>query len=277
MIGKLLRTATQQAIADLRTNIAGISFVNFILTPGVILGISAFLGDRDVAGGTISVGQYLISGVIGAYGTMLIIQIANEVYLERLNGTMLRVKTLPHGVPSWMLGKSMSAGSIIALQAIIIGVLGVPIMLGAPEQIPVVIGVGLVSIIAHLPLAFLVATLVRGVWTALGAYGIGLVLFIFSGAAFPLNILPTWAETTGMIFPGYWATAISQSLILDDALLGALRPETYPLWVGVAVIAAWVIVGSALAVKLTEKTFRKETFGSLLSTNVQMERYMGMS
>ncbi|WP_126416030.1 hypothetical protein [Trueperella bialowiezensis] len=48
-------------------------------------------------------------------------------------------------------------------------------------------------------------------------------------------------------------------------------------WIAIAVIALWFVVGSVVAAWLTEKSFTKETIGTLIVSNARMEKYMGMS
>ncbi|VEI12860.1 hypothetical protein [Trueperella bialowiezensis] len=181
MIRNIVSTGLRQAKADIRPNLMGIGLVNFIFTPALLLIIAKFLDGRQLAETQTTVGSFLISGLIGAFGTILIMQVASEVYMEHLNGTLLRVKTLPHGVPSWMIGKALSAGALVFLQALIVGTVGVVVLIGDSSKIPAVIAVSIISILAHIPLAFIVSTWARGIWTALLAYAAGLVLLLISG------------------------------------------------------------------------------------------------
>lgn len=276
MIPSILRTAVIQAKADLRPNIIGIGIVNFLVTPILFFGIVAFLEDQ-MTGSREILFPATVAGIIGSYGVFMTTQIATEVFQERLNGTLLRVKTLPNGVPMWMIGRTLATGMFLFLQSAIFGTLSALVFLQEPGKIGLVIGLGLLGVIAHVPLAFLLVTLARGSWTTFVVYLLSIGLFFLSGAAFPLSILPGWVEPIAKLLPGYWTSYLSQRALLPDSAQEAFGLVPGQEWIAALAIMAWLVIGSFVAAKATAASFQKETIGSLLSSNVKLRQQMGMS
>lgn len=222
---RIIGTALRQAAADIRIQFWGTSLIGFAFAPAVLIGVSKTSGGSFLEGNSLPFGIYMLTGLVGSYGSFLYILIAQEVYIERLNGTLLRIKTLPHGVGSWMVGKSLSAGVTIFLQTVLIVVLGVLLFekfTASPLQILLMLAFALLMLAAHTPLAFLISLLVRGTWTTMLAYLIGMIIVILSCAIVPLTLFPTWLWPIIKIFPGYWTTYLTHQVFFDAATCNAL-------------------------------------------------------
>src|SRR5690606_33230677 len=123
------------------------------------------------------------------------------------------------------------------------------------------LALGLVALTAF---GFVIGSIFRSP-RAVGGWGLLVVgaLVWVSGLVQPLSSMAGWVQITGQLSPLYW---------LGLALRGAILPDEFAVievggeWrVGLAflVLAAWAIVGLALAPLLLSRMARRETSGSI--------------
>lgn len=276
---KIFRTALCQAKADLRPQLWGISILTFIFNPLVFVGLGYYwkdsLGDISLA-----FGVYFVIGTIGSFGVWLCIQIVNEVYVERLNGTLLRVKTLPHGVGGWMLGKTMSAGAFLFLQMIVVVVLTAIMIDGFEADLSHLllgVGIGVISILAHVPLAFALSIIARSTWITMFLYLVCVAIAMFNGSVIPLSIFPQWVGVIAKILPGYWSGYLTRQVFFDSATISALGDKPGLSWLALLLLLAWIVIGSALVAKLWHKSIRKETMSTFAAMVQKTQRQLGVA
>ena len=104
-----LRSAWVQARIDLRTTILTPEILLSLSLPIVLLVISWFLRDSLIDESTVSVAQLMVPSMLGA---MLLLGgfsgVAGELYQERDQGTILRMKCVPRGLTGYLTGKTIS-------------------------------------------------------------------------------------------------------------------------------------------------------------------------
>ena len=90
----ILRAAVRQAAGDLRPSILGTGAFSLLIAvlPVIVVGM---LGSDSGNAGT-AFGPMLVAGSIGAFGCFIVLQIAGEMYTDRVGGALLRVRILPH-------------------------------------------------------------------------------------------------------------------------------------------------------------------------------------
>jgi ABC-2 type transport system permease protein len=134
--------------------------------------------------------------------------------------TLKYIYTSPVHFPTYLLGRGVAsflAGSIAVFVSIVIGVmfLNIEIDLVAINWplflVTLVIGVNMLAIMG-LILAGVLLLLVHHMW------GIGEAvagsLYLFSGAIFPLDVLPPWLQWIGLLMPvTYWLELLRRSLV----------------------------------------------------------------
>lgn len=278
-MSRILYTALIQARADLRAILFSPAVIGVLLGPAFILGWAYYLSDEMRDNVPVSVGAFMLVSTIGAFSTIIVMQLASEMYTERLNGTLLRVRTLPHGALSWAIGKTLSN---VALQ----GFLQAIILVGAFLLLPplgisashwlIAIGLVVFTICATAPLGFLVGSLVRGVYSQMFAFFGLIATLATSGAFFPITTLPTWLQYLHMPFPFYWAGHLSRwALLGPDAAVHDFTGESQPV-LAATILLAWMIGGFALATWSINRSFRKLSLSSLVSMQSAMRSQLGV-
>lgn len=278
-MSSIIRTALTQARADLRAVFFSPAVIGVLLGPAFILGWAYYLSDRVSDNMPLSVGGFMLVSTIGVFSTMIVMQLSSEMSSERLDGTLLRVRTLPHGALSWAIGKTLSN---VVLQAILQTVIMVGAFLLLPplgisgSQWLVTIGLVLFTICATAPLGFMVGALVRGVYSQMFLFFGTMIVVATSGAFFPITILPTWLQYLHMPLPFYWAGHLSRWVLLGaDGASYDFAGGSQPL-LAAGILLAWMIGGFALATWSINRSFRKLSLSSLASMQSAMRSQLGV-
>lgn len=278
-MSSIIHTAFTQARADLRSVFFSSSLLGFILGPGFIIGLGYYLSDHVRENVPISMGSFILVSSIGAFATMITIQINSEMYSERLDGTLLRVRTLPHGALSWALGKTLSN---LILQGLVQAVIFLGIFLLTPPtsinavQWAIVLPLALLAIFASAPIGFILGSLVRGVYSQLLLYVAAIAAVATSGAFFPITLLPTWMQYIHMALPFYWAGHLSRwALLGSNASAFDITASPQPV-LAMFLLLAWMTAGFALATWSINRSFRKLSLSSLASMQSAMRSQLGV-
>lgn len=278
-LAALLSASLRQAKADLRPTILGIGFFSFILTPAIFILLAKVIDAPTSGAIDVAFGDVLIAGTVSAMATLVIIQIVSEMYTERINGTFLRVKTLPHGIASWMIGKSISAGALVFLQTAVILVVAPFTIDGfnpSVAQILLCLALSVLAIAASSPLAFILGIFARGSWTTIILYMVGIGLFFISSAIIPLGMFPDWLASVAKVLPGYASAYLARSILCDDAVRLAFGDQLGMEVVAFGILVAWLVIGSVVAAAGIKRAFRKETMGALLGTQQKLQSQLGI-
>jgi ABC-2 type transport system permease protein len=134
--------------------------------------------------------------------------------------TLKYVYTAPVNYPIYLLGRgaaSFLAGSIAVLVTLVMGVLFLDVQINLLTVdwplfiLSLVIGVIMMAMLG-LMLAGLMMTLAHHVYS-MGEAVAG-ALYLFTGAIFPLEVLPAWLRWVGYIFPvTYWLELMRRALV----------------------------------------------------------------
>ena len=257
----ILRAAICQAAADLRPSILGTGAFSLVLAilPVIVVGV---LGSSSDDAGT-AFGPMLVAGSIGAFGCFVTLQIAGEMYTDRVGGALLRVRILPHGPLVWAIGKTASSitMSVIIQGAVLTGaILTGSLPLSAPQVLtclPLIV----LSAVAAAPLGFLMGSMTRGLYSVMITYLAALPLLLTGGSFFPLDWLPRWAQVVQLVLPTYWAGHLTRWALAGDPAWevgGVFSPA-----LAVGILVAWAVVGFAAAPLVIRLSFRRESIGTL--------------
>ena len=257
----ILRAAICQAAADLRPSILGTGAFSLVLAilPVIVVGV---LGSSSDDAGT-AFGPMLVAGSIGAFGCFVTLQIAGEMYTDRVGGALLRVRILPHGPLVWAIGKTASSitMSVIIQGAVLIGTVLTRSLPVSALQILICLPLIVLSAVAAAPLGFLMGSMTRGLYSVMITYLAALPLLLTGGSFFPLDWLPRWAQVVQLVLPTYWAGHLTRWALAGDPAWevgGAFSPA-----LAVGILAAWAVIGFAMAPVVIRLSFRKESIGAL--------------
>ena len=105
MTPTMLRGALRQAAIELRVQLFSWNVLSWILLPGIGFGVLLLLRDRRVMNTDLSLAQLGVPGILAF--TLLsgaVMGAAGQLLTERDDGTLLRSKAVPGGMPSHLLG-----------------------------------------------------------------------------------------------------------------------------------------------------------------------------
>jgi len=257
----ILRAAIRQAAGDLRPSILGTGAFSLLIAVLPVIAIG-MLGNGSVNAGT-AFGPMLVAGCIGAFGCFISLQIAGEMYTDRVGGALLRVRILPHGPLVWAIGKTISIITMSAIiqGAVLIGAVLTRLLPVSAFQILTCLPLIALSAVAAAPLGFLMGSMARGLYSVMITYLTALLLLLTGGFFFPLDWLPRWAQAIQLVLPTYWAGHLTRWTLAGDPaweIGGAFNPV-----MAIGILVAWAVVGFAMVPEVIRRSFRKESIGTL--------------
>lgn len=260
----IARGAVRQALIELRIQLASPMLFSWLIMPGVGLLVLYFLRDADVMGSQVSLAQLGIPGLLAmTIVTSGLLGIAGQLITEREDGTLLRAKAVPGGMPSRLLGDVLvNVGTALGPMLLLL-LLAALIIEGILPAGPMawwnLLWVSVLGLFATLPLGAVFGAMLRTptlLWTvALGAYG----LLAISGVFYPLQAMPGWTQALAQALPVYWV-----GLGLRHALLA---PEAVALEIGqswrvvetVTMLGGWALIGLVLAPIALRRMARRQS------------------
>lgn len=278
-IRPLLRSANIQIKAELRHNLTGTGTLNVLFNPLLMLAGIWFFVPSDSTTLGYSMRTFVLAGTVGACSLLVIYSLVSETYQDRINGTLLRVRTLPHGSLSWIAAKTASAVIVAWLIALIFLIVAVTFMDGvqiSAGKIVVALLISLLSVSASTPLGFIAGALAKDVFTQLFAFVVLVAVFLTSGAFIPLTSLPTWLQATQQALPFYWAGHLTRWALLGENAAGLELSGSYHPALAVAILAAWAVIGSLIAVAVIRRSFLQQTLSALENARSKLMNQVGI-
>lgn len=234
--------------------------------PLLMVGAAVALRGRDV--GAFSLGALAVPGILGMNAAFGMVSLSQQLTADREDGTLLRARATPHGMPAYLIGTLLLVGGgLLADLAIFL----VPAALLVPGLATGDAGAWL-AVIGLLALALL-ATLPLGV--VLGAVfgsarGQGLLtlpilgVVAVSGIFYPLAALPGWLQAVGQVFPIYWLGLGMRAALLPDAAVAVEIGGAWRHLETVGVLSVWAVAGLLLAPVVLRRMAGRES-GSLVA------------
>ncbi|WP_433241878.1 ABC transporter permease [Streptosporangium sp. CA-135522] len=236
-------------------------------TVGVFALLVLWIGDKPVPGTGVSQGTFMTVGFLAftvfSNGLMTL---PMAIATDREEGTLLRLRTVPGGVPAYLVGRAVTFLCQVAVQCVLI--VGTGVAVGGvtpPRDWPTLAWVLLLGTVAVVPLGAVIGCLVPGPKTAARILGLPMmVLMVTSGVMLPITFMPEPVRWISQAFPLYWQGLGLRAAFLPDSMLAAEIGGSWRLpWVAAA-LAAWAVAGMLLAPRLIRRTTRRES-GSRLA------------
>lgn len=270
MNSQTLRAGLRQARAEARINFLTPSFISVIIGPLVmVFAIKFFTAGVDYGGIAREASAFAISGLIGAAGALAAFNVMSEMQTERTAGTLLRLRMLPHGTSSWVVGKLVDSFIYLLVTGgltLIAALASIPAL--RPDSLmtyALVVGLLIISFVVFFPIGVIAGALVRSTWGFIVSMGVFMVLYAGSGTIVPLSMYPGWLQWVIGVTPVYWTAHLGRWIFLPvqegaGELTGSFEP-----WVGVLVLALWAVVGFSLVPRVLRSGMNRETVGSLMA------------
>jgi len=221
--------------------------------------------DNEVEGAGLTLGMLLLPGVLGmvivfgaAYG------VATALATEREDGTLLRAKSVPHGMVGYVTGQVTRTSLEIVFN---LTVLLVPAMIildsllvNGVRGAVLVVAIVVLGLTACVPLGLVVGSVFRNP-RSVGGWGMLVMggLISISGVFAPIEDLPGWLQPIGQVFPMYWLGLGLRSAMLPESAVTFEIGESWRHLETFGVLGLWAVVGLALAPVLLRRMARRES------------------
>ncbi|GAB3413449.1 ABC transporter permease [Flindersiella endophytica] len=226
--------------------------------PVVFLALFGVIFGSDTVVGTTTYSQLLVPSMLtlGIASTTLV-NIGIWIAVDRDNGTLRRLTTMPMPRIAYFLGKIVMmvvVGLIESAILLVAGVLMYGVQLPAtPEKWLTLTWVVLVAFAVCGTLGVALSSLPRSSRSAAAVINFPvLVLQFLSGIFIPFNQLPDWLHTIGSFFPLKWIAQGLRAAFLPDEMAVIEPAHSFELGRVALVLLTWLVV----AVVLCLTTFR---------------------
>src|SRR5215218_1794463 len=265
------RAGLTRGVIELRLAFSGAELIGQLFWPVATLVAVFLLRDvpvgRGAAGDRYTLDTFILPSTLGMFVALGMLLVVQQLAADREDGSLLRVKITPNGIPAYLVGKIVQiSATIVAYLAIVLlpGLLFVDgLDLGRPGSWLTFAWVIVLGLVATQTIGAVLGSLVsssRGAgYLSLPILG----LIAISGIFAPITALPAWLAWIAQVFPVYWLGLGMRSALLPDAAAaveigGSWRPvET------AVVLGAWVVTGLVLAPVVLRRMARRESGSSV--------------
>ncbi|MER6518652.1 ABC transporter permease [Streptomyces sp. NPDC060334] len=236
---------------------------NHFFWPVLMLVVLYFLRDVSFGDSGFELGTLVMPGILGMNAAMAMVSMSQLLTAEREDGTLLRAKATPHGMPAYLIGKIISvAGGVIVDLAIFL----VPALFLIPGLTVGDLGswltlgwVLLLGLVATLP----IGAVLGSVFSSARSQGLLtlpiLAMIGTSGIFYPITSMPEWVQWVAQAFPIYWLGLGMRSALLPDNAVTVELGESWRHLETVGALTAWAVVGLVLAPIVLRRMARRES------------------
>jgi len=229
----------------------------------VTLGTIYFFRDRSIDAGEVTLGTMMFPGVLGmfvAFGMVLVIQL---LAADREDGTLLRAKATPGGIPSYLLAKLVNVSLSIVVYLLMVAVPGSFLVDGLGTANPrawlTLLWVLVLGMAATQLLGAALGSMVSGPRAVSYISLVVMALTAVSGIFYPLTAMPAWLQWAGQASTIYWLGLGMRSGLLPDAAAASEVAGSWRTWGTVGALSAWTLIGLAVATFMLRRMARHES------------------
>ncbi|MGV9766861.1 ABC transporter permease [Micromonospora tulbaghiae] len=263
--GNALRAGLRRGVIELRATFTNGQDLWTYFFPTVVLLIAVFwMRGSTVPGTDFSLGARTLPSALGMgllFGGLL--GLANQLVIDREDGTLLRAKAIPDGMLGYLVGKIVLVSAVALIGVVIQLTPGLffldGLRLGDPGAWLTLAWVVPLGLVATLPLGAVIGSLVEN------PRNMGLVvmpifgLIALSGIFYPINGLPGWLQGVAQVFPLYWLGLGMRSALLPGDLAAVELGGSWRHLETVGVLGAWAVLGLVLAPVVLRRMARRES------------------
>ncbi|MER7445110.1 ABC transporter permease [Micromonospora avicenniae] len=260
-----VRAGFRRGMTELRNTFTNAQDLWGYVFPTLVLLVTIFfMRGATVPGTDFSLGSRTLPSVLGmglAFGGL--ITLAQQLVVEREDGTLLRAKATPNGMLGYLVGK-LTLMSTVALVSMLIQLVPSLFLVdglrltSAPAWLTL-LWVVVLGLVATLPLGAVIGSLIEN------PRNLGLVmlpmmgLIALSGIFYPINGYPGWLQAVAQAFPVYWLGLGMRSALLPDALAAVEVGGSWRHLETFGVLGAWAVLGLVLAPVVLRRMARRES------------------
>ncbi|MET8063273.1 ABC transporter permease [Micromonospora sp. NPDC005211] len=260
-----LRAGLRRGVIELRATFTNGQDLWTYFFPTVVLLVAVFwMRGSTVPGTDFSLGARTLPSALGMgliFGGLL--GLANQLVIDREDGTLLRAKAIPDGMLGYLVGKIVLVAAVSLIGVAIQLTPGLffldGLRLGDPGAWLTLAWVVPLGLVATLPLGAVIGSLVEN------PRNMGLVvmpifgLIAMSGIFYPINDLPGWLQGVAQVFPLYWLGLGMRSALLPADLAAVELGGSWRHLETLGVLGAWAVLGLVLAPVVLRRMARRES------------------
>ncbi|WP_433437987.1 ABC transporter permease [Nonomuraea sp. CA-141351] len=279
MNATVLRAGWSRGLIELRQSFTnGAELFSHFLWPGLMVATMFFIRDMSFGTSGLLLGTLALPGILGMNAATGMISMSQQLTADREDGTLLRAKATPHGMPAYLIGKVLSvSGGLLADLAIFLvpGVLIVEGLTIDPGSWPTLAWVLALGLVATLP----IGAVMGSVFASARAQGLIQLPFLavigVSGIFYPITALPEWLQWIAQIFPIYWMGLGMRSALLPDSAAAIEIGESWRHLETAGVLGAWAVLGLLLAPVVLRRMARGESGSGVAARREQALQRIG--
>jgi ABC-2 type transport system permease protein len=226
-----------------------------------------FTRNSEVEGTSLSMPTVAMPSLLAALLAFgVVIGPAYALAMEREDGTLLRHKSLPHGIQGYVTGQVVlhSLGLLPLLTVLLLPsfLLFDGLMSNGLSGWLTVLWVLVLGLLATLPWGMMLGAVVPGT-QKVGTWGMLPVIAItaISGIFFPIQALWGWVQAIAQVFPTYWIGLGMRSAFLPPEAATIEIGNSFRTGWTVLVLSIWAVAGLLLAPRVLRRMARR-TSGS---------------
>ncbi|MEV3986170.1 ABC transporter permease [Nonomuraea sp. NPDC049758] len=277
MNATVLRAGWSRGLIELRQSFTnGAELFSHFLWPALMVATLFFI--RDLPVGALLLGALALPGILGMNAATGLISMSQQLTADREDGTLLRAKATPHGMPAYLIGKVISvSGGLLADLAIFLvpAVLLVEGLRISPGSWPALAWVLVLGLVATLP----IGAVLGSVFATARAQGLVQLPFLaligISGIFYPITSLPEWLQWIAQVFPLYWMGLGMRSALLPDAAVAVEIGASWRHLETAGVLGAWAVLGLLVAPVVLRRMARGESGSTVAARRERALRRVG--
>ncbi|MEU7747945.1 ABC transporter permease [Nonomuraea sp. NPDC049158] len=259
----VLRTGWTRGRVELRQSFTnGADLFSHFLWPGLMVATMFFIRDLPFGSSGLLLGMLALPSILGMNAATGMISMSQQLTADREDGTLLRAKATPHGMPAYLIGKVISVSGGLLADLVIFLVPAMLIVEGlriGPGSWPTLAWTLALGLVATLPLGAVLGS----AFTSARAQGLIQLPFLavigVSGIFYPITALPEWLQWIAQVFPIYWMGLGMRSALLPDSAAAIEIGQSWRHLETVGVLGAWAVLGLLLAPVVLRRMARGES------------------
>lgn len=270
-VGGVLSAGLLQARIELVNRFTRWGAIGYLFPPIVLLTVFSLVdieatigvdGVRAIVAG-LAAALLFVTGFVG---------IASELITEQDDGTMLRVRMLPHGLSAHLIGKvvMLLVTGLLSMMLILVPthIVVAPVLPDSVTGWISFLGVALLAIAATVPLGAIAGSIFKSPLAIFPASLLAYAMLGISGVIFPLDDAPGWLQVAAQIFPVAGLAALARGVLLPTA--APLEGLDLVLAIGVPVL--WAVVGLLLVPRALRAMTRRQSGSRLEQIRIRREQ-----
>lgn len=260
-----VRAGLRRGVIELRSTFTnGQDLFSYFFPTLVLLVAVFFMRGKTVPGTEFSLGARALPSALGM--SLLfsgLLGLAQQLVVDREDGTLLRAKAVPNGMVGYLMGKLVLISAISLISFVIQLTPGVffldGLRLGDPSAWLTLAWVVPLGLAATLPLGAVIGSLIEN------PRNVGLVvlpvvgLIGISGIFYPIDALAGWLQVVAQVFPLYWLGLGMRSALLSADLAAVEIGGSWRHLEVLGVLGAWTVLGLVLAPMVLRRMARRES------------------